>query len=86
MHSIQVITVYSVGSMSNNDTVNYNSTLCQLFPYIMQVLYKLLLYNSYVTGVYDPLYSAVHPMKYLEVSNVKDGCTLALVMQVLYKL
>ena len=27
---------------------------------------KLLFYNFYITGVYDPLYSAVHPMKYLE--------------------
>ena len=32
----------------------------------MQVLCKLLLYNKYITGAYDLLYSAVHPMKYLE--------------------
>ena len=32
----------------------------------MQVLCKLLLYNFYLIGVYDPLYSAVHPMKYIE--------------------
>ena len=32
----------------------------------MQVLCQLLLYNFYITGVYDSLYCAVHPMKYLE--------------------
>ena len=32
----------------------------------MKVLCKLLLYILYITGVYDALYSAVHPMKYLE--------------------
>ena len=31
------------------------------------ILCKLLLYIFlHITGVYDPLYSAVHPMKYLE--------------------
>ena len=32
----------------------------------MQVLCKLLLYSFYITGVYDPLYSAVYLMKHLE--------------------
>ena len=32
----------------------------------MQVLCKLLFYNLDITGLDDPLYSAVHPMKYLE--------------------
>ena len=36
-----------------------------LFWYNMHVLCKLLLYNFYITGVYELLYSAVHPMKYL---------------------
>ena len=32
----------------------------------MQVLCKVLFYGSYITGVYGLLYSAVHPMKYLD--------------------
>ena len=33
---------------------------------IIQVLCKLLFYKLDITGIYDPVYSAVHPMKYLE--------------------
>ena len=42
--------------------------------YIMQVLCKLLFYNFYKTGLYDPLYSTVHPMKYLESDVIELHC------------
>ena len=44
--------------------VNCSGTTCKLFWYSMQVLCKLIF--IYQNKVYDSLYSAVHPMKYLE--------------------
>ena len=43
----------------------------------MQVLYKQLLYKFYTTGVYHLLYSAVHPMKYLESDVMWYTCSNA---------
>ena len=54
-----------MGSISHTETATYNSVLCELFFtfYICKFCANKFLH---VTGVYDLLYSAVHPLKYLE--------------------
>ena len=66
VYCVYTLGIGSISNLKHIETVNYNSILCKLFWYNMQVLCKLLLYHFYIIGVYDPLYSAVHPMKYLE--------------------
>ena len=66
MFVLRVLVIYHI------ETVNYHSILCKLFSgttcklfrYNMQLLCKLIF--IYQNKVYDLLYSAVYPMKYLE--------------------
>ena len=59
---VYYVYTHGIGSISNLyhiETVNQNTI-------IIQVLCKLLFYKLDTTGVYDLVYSTVHPMKYLE--------------------
>ena len=47
------IVAQSIGSISN-----CNSIFCKLFCTSCKIIH--------ITGVYDPLYSTVHPVKYVE--------------------
>ena len=79
---LPILGVYtpSIGSTSNLyhiETVNYNSicvnysgTSCKFFLQVILITTVWYLIKRtiffYITGVYDLLYSAAHPMKYLE--------------------
>ena len=53
------LSIHSTSNLNHIETVNY-----KLVNYSVQAGFVETYF--YTTGVYDPLYSTVHPMKYLE--------------------